>query len=245
MTRLLVSVRNVAEAMCAWEAGAALIDVKEPLRGSLGAADAGEIATVVEAVAGRVPVSAALGELVDWPTQGVELPGQLSFAKLGLAGCSSSTDWLDRWSAALKSLPAGTKPVAVVYADWRTAQAPRPKDVLQAARQLGCAAALVDTYDKTQGGLLDHWPLADLTDFVAAARDAGLLVVLAGSLTLTTIPRVLPVAPDYIAVRGAACRGPRSAEIHGELVRGLVALVNSLDCTALGTPLESPAIGRR
>ncbi len=39
MTRLLVSVRSAAEAEIALSAGADLIDVKEPSRGSLGAAD--------------------------------------------------------------------------------------------------------------------------------------------------------------------------------------------------------------
>ena len=61
--RLLVSVRDAAEAAAALAGGAALIDVKEPARGSLGRADAATIAAVVAAVGGRVPVSVALGEL--------------------------------------------------------------------------------------------------------------------------------------------------------------------------------------
>src|SRR5438128_1572682 len=60
---LLVSVRSAAEAEIAIGAGAALIDVKEPSRGPLGRADDTTIAAVVKQVAGRRPVSAALGEL--------------------------------------------------------------------------------------------------------------------------------------------------------------------------------------
>ena len=51
MTKLLVSVRSVAEARIALAGGVDLIDVKEPRRGSLGAADAGIIAEIVAHVA--------------------------------------------------------------------------------------------------------------------------------------------------------------------------------------------------
>jgi len=64
--KLLVSVRDAAEARAALVGGADLIDVKEPSRGSLGRAEADTIAAVAHAVGGRTPVSAALGELRDW-----------------------------------------------------------------------------------------------------------------------------------------------------------------------------------
>ena len=47
---LLVSVRNVTEALTALEAGADVIDVKEPTRGSLGAADSATLAAIAQAV---------------------------------------------------------------------------------------------------------------------------------------------------------------------------------------------------
>src|SRR5207248_4650901 len=84
--KLLVSVRNRAEAEAALAGGADLIDVKEPKRGALGAADARTLAAVVAAVAGRRPVSAALGELRETFWKGPPaLPG-LAYVKWGLAG---------------------------------------------------------------------------------------------------------------------------------------------------------------
>ena len=68
MTRLLVSVRSAAEAEAALRGGADVIDVKEPGRGPLGRADDAVIADVVRLVAGRRPVSAALGELCRDPS---------------------------------------------------------------------------------------------------------------------------------------------------------------------------------
>src|SRR4051794_5358072 len=88
--QLLVSVRSAEEAEAALAGGAGLIDVKEPARGSLGAADPTVIAEVLHAVGGRAPVSAALGELLDAP---MELPrSELSFVKWGLSGAQGK-DW--------------------------------------------------------------------------------------------------------------------------------------------------------
>ena len=52
MTKLLVSVRDAAEARLAVEAGVDLIDVKEPSAGPLGAAAAETLAEIAAAVAG-------------------------------------------------------------------------------------------------------------------------------------------------------------------------------------------------
>lgn len=100
MARLLVSVRSLVEARLAVAAGVDLVDIKEPARGSLGAASLVTIRSIVEALADRAPLSCALGELIDVahdpehapaPAVGIidqlaELPPELAFAKLGLAG---------------------------------------------------------------------------------------------------------------------------------------------------------------
>jgi len=82
--QLLVSVRSADEARAALAGGADLIDVKEPSRGPLGAADSEVIGDVLRAVDGRVPVSAALGEFVAWRDRPV--PRGLHYAKWGMAG---------------------------------------------------------------------------------------------------------------------------------------------------------------
>src|SRR3954462_13918444 len=86
--QLLVSVRDAAEAVVALAGGAGLIDVKEPVRGPLGRADAATMAAVVHVVGGRVPISAALGELRECPLAGLaaQLPRGISLVKWGLAG---------------------------------------------------------------------------------------------------------------------------------------------------------------
>ncbi len=225
---LLVSVRNATEALTALAGGADVIDVKEPNRGSLGAADGDTISAVVRAVNGRAPVSAALGELTDSiGTQNGNgapfLPEGVSFFKLGLAHCASLSNWRSRWQHTIEEMTSGAsaRPVAVVYADWRTAQSPPPRDVLSAAVEHDCPALLIDTWNKSAGTLFDPWRLDDLCSFLAAARSHDLAVVLAGSLTGQSIAAAARLGPDLVAVRSAACDSGREGIVSEKRVREL------------------------
>src|SRR5436305_1117778 len=85
---LLVSVRSAKEAGAALEGGADLIDVKEPAHGSLGRAGDETIRAVIERVAGKRPITAAMGELVEGAQ--VLFDTRLRYVKWGLAGSQSS-----------------------------------------------------------------------------------------------------------------------------------------------------------
>ena len=225
MTKLLISVRNAAEAQIALDEGVDLIDVKEPARGSLGAADLETIEAIVAQVAGRVPLSVALGELLDASSLPASLAGGLRYAKFGLAGCETQPDWTHRWQQAIDRLPQPIAPVAVAYADWKTAWAPDPWKILSQARAFGCEALLLDTFCKTQGSLADYLALDELRRWIAATQRDGLLCVVAGGLDTSAMEAVLALGPDYIAVRGAACVGDRASQIDRARVRHLAALV--------------------
>jgi uncharacterized protein (UPF0264 family) len=230
-TRLLVSVRSAAEAEAALQGGADLIDVKEPARGPLGQADDATLVAVIARVAGRRPVSAARGELVP----DVRLPHRrgLSYVKWGLAG------WLGRpgWRDILRPLradagPAGPGVVVAAYADWCRAAAPPVEEVAAFAREQPGSILLIDTYDKgrqrpaTNGlTLLDWLPLPALTALCASCREAGVYVAVAGSLGPGQVAAVRAARPDWLAVRGAACRGGRDGTVSAALVRALARLL--------------------
>ena len=243
MTGLLISVRDAEEAATALTGGADLVDIKEPSRGSLGAASPSvwrEVLAVCESpkmglapghgcpvpvpfseiqVSRRVPTSVALGELLDRHTDwDFELLAQFQFAKLGLAGGERQPDWGERWSNALRSLPPTVASVAVVYADWQECEAPPPREIIRRAAELPCKAVLFDTYAKGGGNLFSHLPPVELGQLVAQIRDAGLLVVLGGSLAGDAIDQACVFEPDYIAVRGAACRGARTGPVDLQFV---------------------------
>src|SRR5205823_7246846 len=104
MAGLLVSVRSPQEAEAALAGGASLIDVKDPARGSLGRADDSVIAAVVRAVAGRRPVSAAMGELMESRASFAGVG--LSYVKWGLAGCGGQARWQGEWATTMARLQA-------------------------------------------------------------------------------------------------------------------------------------------
>jgi uncharacterized protein (UPF0264 family) len=222
---LLVSVRSSAEARAALDGGAALIDVKEPAHGPLGRASAEVVAEVVQAVAGRCPVSAALGELADHrgdvPQQG------LSYVKWGLAGCG--LDWQRKLEPLLAS-PAPPKVVLAAYADWQCAQAPEPEAVFALASAQPGGVLLLDTCCKTvspslgrRPNLLDWLPLAWVEDLCHRCRRAGVRIALAGSLGAAEIAALRGARPDWFAVRGAVCaHGEREAAVEAERVAELV-----------------------
>jgi (5-formylfuran-3-yl)methyl phosphate synthase len=246
-TGLLVSVRDAAEAEVALAGGADVVDVKEPSRGSLGAADADVIAAVVAAVAGRVPVSVAAGELLDWPattsTQFVDaVSGGVSFVKLGLAGCFTRPDWPARWRRAIEPFGGTVQPVAVAYADWQAARSPAPDVVFAHARDSDCQVLLIDTWSKSVGDLFDRWPAESLADFACRVRAAGIHLVLAGSLKQRVLSEAVRFRPSLIALRGAVCEGDRTGTISPSRLAALRAHLDDAQPSAtseVATPLSA------
>jgi uncharacterized protein (UPF0264 family) len=226
MAGLLISVTNADEAELALAGGADVIDVKQPRRGALGAPSPRSLAAVSHVVGGRVPLSVALGELSESVDRLSLLKTTgLVFAKVGLAQVGA--DWREQWTSLAAQYPASVHSVAVAYADHGRARSPCPRDVLGMTERLECKALLIDTYVKCDRGLLDFMSLSELHDLVGQAQESGLLAVLAGSLDRVSISRVLDVGPDYVAVRGAACRGGRQGRLDLQRVRGLAGTVHA------------------
>ncbi len=208
-SRLLVSVRSAEEAAVALEAGADLIDVKEPSNGPLGMAHHEVLAAVLAVVGGAVPVSAALGEWtanalneVHWH---LELPVQ--FLKWGLAGYGNSPGWGEDLLGLRRHIRAGPEVVLVAYADSEKAKAPPPAEVVKFARRFRYKAVLFDTFQKDGSTLLDSLPLPELTELVTSLKNSRIPVALGGSLKLDHLKQLKPLAPDWFAVRGAVCAG--------------------------------------
>jgi uncharacterized protein (UPF0264 family) len=221
-TQLLVSVRNAEEARDALEGGAGIIDVKEPGRGSLGAADPKCWQAVVQAVAGRVPVSVALGELSELQPELIDdLPSTVAYAKVGLAGRRHRSNWFSNWCKVVQRLQR-VAPVAVVYADWRTCGSPPPREIVAAARDLHCPALLCDTFDKQAGNLFDYLDDRSIQSLGDSVRGLGMMFALAGSVDARHLDALMRFEPDYVAVRGAVCDGDRLGAIRREKVRRLV-----------------------
>jgi uncharacterized protein (UPF0264 family) len=225
---LLVSVRNVAEARVAMESGVDLIDVKEPHRGALGACDRQTIIEIAAEVAGRVPVSVALGELrdLDATQQHLAMPG-IRFAKFGLAGMRDFADWKRRLVDAWANLSEHVSPVAVIYADADAARAPAVTEIVDVARASRCGAVLLDTFQKDGRNVLDHLSEAEIRALSQRLHKAEMLIVVGGSLDDETIPIIAQLGVDYVAVRGAACKHSRTSEIDARRIARIVQVLRA------------------
>jgi uncharacterized protein (UPF0264 family) len=226
--RLLVSVVDAAEALVAAEAGADVIDVKDPSRGALGEASPPVVRAVRAAVAAHLPVSVALGDGPFHPAAAAARAVAAAqaggvFVKLGLRG-TAPAEARAALGAVRAQLPAGVRLVAAGFADFERAGAPSPGDLPALAAAAGAEGCLLDTAVKDGRGLF-HWlDEAELRAFVESCRTRGLFSALAGSLRAADLERLAPIGPDLVGVRGAACVGDRvGGRVDAERVRALVA----------------------
>ena len=222
MVRLLVSVRDEEEALCAAHAGADFIDLKEPADGALGALPPERIAAIAAVLRERHPalrISATIGDLA--PAECGEILARVRrvaacgvhYVKVGVWPGSGSAV-----GALLDALAAcGASVVPVLVADGGIATAL----VERALRRRAFPALMVDTADKQRGSLLQRVPLAALSDFVAAVHLHGSMAGLAGSLRLEDADALRALAPDFAGFRGAVTVGARAAALDARLVRQL------------------------
>ena len=233
MTQLLVSVRNVDEAIAAAEGGADIIDVKEPFRGSLGCAAPDVIVAIADAVSRikgvKPPLSLALGELKEWQSDDLTSlryaiqAAAPQFLKLGLADACAAQgkiSWVADWHQVRSTIRGAHEWVAVAYADDELARSPDVDWVLQAAIEGGCRILLIDTHTKNGTSLLSRMSLDVLHAIRAKTQEHGLKLALAGSVTVSDLPLLLQIQPDIIAVRGAVCMNhDRTATVSKSLVQ--------------------------
>jgi uncharacterized protein (UPF0264 family) len=220
MTRLLVSVRDAAEALAAADAGADLIDLKDPAAGALGALAPERIVAIVAALRRdhpAMPISATTG---DWPAaqrarivdavHAVAACG-VDYVKVGIDPLPDGVKLLDVLAA------TGVPIVPVLIADRGVERA-----VLAAALALpGFPALMLDLADKRGGSLVERVPRAELRGFVASVRQRHRLAGLAGALRAEDVPSVLALAPDIAGFRSAVCAGDRAGSLDARRVRAL------------------------
>jgi uncharacterized protein (UPF0264 family) len=230
--RLLVSVRSAGEVAAAVAGGADIVDAKEPTAGSLGPVSGRVLREIARRVPAGVPLSIALGEpknLVGLEATRAALHGldptrSQVYVKVGL---SAAGDGAGACLAALVELASrtATRPsvIAVAYADYVAAGAPAPETVMRLAADTGADGVLLDTWGKDGRDLFHHLAEPALRAWIEQARAAGLLVALAGSLSIEGVRAVAELPADIVGVRGAACIGGRAGAVSEGLVAGLKA----------------------
>lgn len=227
--KALVSVRNLAEARLAAQAGVAYIDLKEPAHGALGGLDLAtlaEVASVLRREHASVVISATIGDFAAEAVAAITAQVQrvaacgVDHVKVGVSAGPAAPALVQRL-AALQA--QGLSLVPVLIADCGV-----PPALVQQVAQ-GCfPAAMLDTQDKRAGSLLDLASAEVLADFVAQIQASGALAGLSGALRLAHLPALVALAPDFAGFRSAVCAGSREGLLDPGLLRGLLGAVRAL-----------------
>ena len=230
--KILVSPKCLDEAQLLVELGVDIIDIKNPLEGSLGAAVPHVIRDIACYCRSRaVPTSATLGDLPFQPgTAALAAFGlahlRVSYIKVGLHGARNEEQAIQMLGAVGDAIAMVDSSIAIVaagYADHRLFDGLSPGELLRAAVHTGCPAIMLDTADKRHGSLFDAMAEPELRSFVVAARQARLLVGLAGSIDARHLPALADLQPDIVGVRGALCtKHDRTQHIDAGSVRRFV-----------------------
>jgi len=221
--KVLISVRDSAEALLAARGGVDFIDAKEPGQGALGGLPTVTVAAIVAALHaehGHLPVSATIG---DWPMSALgEIAARVDavaasgvdYVKVGIVRGPGAREVLDMLSR------CGHTIVPVFIADRGL-----DTNLIDHALALRFPALMADTADKQAGSLFDAVPMSALRSFVRAAHASGTQVGLAGALQTHHAAALAELAPDFAGFRGAVCVGGRSQALDA---RRLSTLLDSL-----------------
>jgi (5-formylfuran-3-yl)methyl phosphate synthase len=228
-TRILVSVRDIAEAALAADEGVDFIDLKDPAAGALGGLPPDRIAAIVRALRGRSDfrgrISATIG---DWPAgetramldrvAAVAATG-VDYVKVGLAPGRHEVALIDVLAR------CGATVVPVLIADdgihrghLRAVLAAKVRPELV---EVAFPAVMLDTEDKRGGSLLQRLPRETLRGFCDEVRDAGAMAGLAGALRLDDWRALHMIGPDFAGFRSAVCVGDRAGAIDAARLRAL------------------------
>lgn len=211
--QLLISPRNVSEALECLESGAVdIIDIKNPDEGSLGA----NFPWVIEEIRNRTGghlLSAAIGDIKTFQPGTVALAARglaflgVNYIKVGLLlpDPDQALQLMEKVVKAVKDHDPSIAVVTAGYADHAEAGGLDVFELPRLGRAAGCDAVMIDTALKNGATLFDSMTESELLDWCGQAREAGMQTALAGSLKKEHVEALYRIGPDIIGVRSAAC----------------------------------------
>ena len=215
--KLLISPFNPDEAKIVIKSEVVdILDVKNPLEGSLGANFPNvihEIVGLVKANGNNLKLSATIGDLGNFP--GTASLAALGAASLGLdyikvgikiSDEQSAAYLLKKVTQAVKDHDSKIKVVGATYADFERFEALNPLSLPEIVTESGADVAMIDTGIKSDGkSLFDFLNDTILEKFLADCKHYGILTALAGSLKVDHLEKLKELNPDIIGIRGAVC----------------------------------------
>jgi len=229
--RILISPKNLEEAIEAQEGGADIIDVKNPAEGSLGANFPWIISEVKEAVVkGSTELSATIGDFDYKPgtaslaALGAAVAGA-DYVKVGLYGIRSYEEGLNLLEGvvkAVKDYDSRKKVVGACYSDYARISSLHPFKLPQIGKEAGVDVVMVDTGIKDGKSTFEFMSQDQIKIFINLARENGLEVAIAGAISWEHLPILKELQPDIVGVRSIVCEKGRDSKIRREKVARLI-----------------------
>ncbi|NPT34031.1 (5-formylfuran-3-yl)methyl phosphate synthase [Paraburkholderia xenovorans] len=216
MTALLASVRSDEEAFDAAQAGAELIDLKEPNAGALGGLSIGDITQIARRLRAHYPVkpiSATIGDvpadaLDEITTRVIEVSDAgIDYVKVGVTPGPAARRCLEQ----LANLPAAVVPVLLCDGGM-------DGELVAYAATLGFVGVMFDTAGKDGSTLFDHVNSDTLAHWLRITRERGAMSGIAGSLGWAQFEQIRALAPDVAGFRTALCVDGRRSRLDPQRV---------------------------
>jgi (5-formylfuran-3-yl)methyl phosphate synthase len=227
--RLMISVVSAAEAREAMSGGAALLDVKNPEEGSLGAQFPKVIREIKKMASGNIELSAAIGDMPYLPgTAALSALGAAvcgaNYIKVGLWGARSETEAIAMMCAVQEAVGEfNTSVIAAGYADYRRMGALDPRCLPDVAASAGIRGCLIDTAIKDGPTLFDFVKMSELTALAQQTHAKDLMFGAAGALRAQDLEPLRNAGVDVVGLRTAVCRNnQRNGPLDPVRVRDLI-----------------------
>ncbi len=222
MTRLLISVKNVEEALHAMYAGISIVDLKDPGTGALGALPVHEAEKILAVLDKQVLTSATVGE----GHGNIEalIADIKRYADIGVDIVKIAVTELfmnQQFFAEMQQLTLqGIKLVAVFFADKLM-----DLSLITKMQTAGFYGAMVDTQQKWQP-IVELQSMHELKKFTEICKQHHLISGLAGSVGLQHLTSLITLNPDFIGMRGGICdAGNRTLSLSQKKVEAVNAML--------------------
>ena len=206
-TNLLISLRKLDELSEEIVNEVDILDLKDPLKGSIGAWDLQDIKKVILRCKNKIQISATLGDIFINDEFLIKLKQfdklNLDYIKFGLLS-TSIKNLFDKIKF-LGERKFKTKLVCVVFVDisYHLKLVYKNLELFDAC---GIKYIMLDTFNKNNGGLLTFCNISNLDKFISKCKKFDIKIGLAGSLKETQIPGIMKLKPNILGFRSAICK---------------------------------------